>query len=92
MNASVFNITKNAHSARFGTRHRCEIMRHTIRFADATVIVTDPHHAARDLFDWAHGCATLDAHVKHVVGKMHMCHAMRCRAALRTTWTFSTKN
>lgn len=59
MNDIVFNIIKNAHSSRFGTCQRCEIMRHTIRFADATAMVADPHRAARDSLDWAHGYAML---------------------------------
>jgi hypothetical protein len=59
MDAAVFNMNKKAHSARFGTCHRCEIMRHKIRFADATAIVADPHREARGSLDWAHGCVTL---------------------------------
>jgi hypothetical protein len=71
----VFDITKKAYSARFGICHRCEIMRHRIRFADA-------HRAARGSLDWAHGCATLRP-VLVQVGETQRMVANFCEMAVR---------
>lgn len=78
----VFNMTKKAHSARFGTCHRSEIMRHKIRFADATANVADPRRAARGSLDWAHSCATLQPVVAQV-GETQRMVANFCEMAER---------
>ncbi len=82
MDAIVFDITKKAHSTRFGPCHRCTIARHKIPFADATAIVANPHRAVRGLLDWVHGCATLRP-VLAQVGDMQRIVANFCEMAER---------